>query len=77
MHAGIVPEPAAAPAVQCSARRCRADAAWQLRWNNPRIHPPKARKIWLACPQHRDSLSAFLQARRFLREVEPFPPADA
>ena len=63
----------AAP-VQCSARRCRAAAAYQLRWNNPRLHPPEARKTWLACSEHRESLSDFLHARRFLREVEPFPP---
>ena len=67
---------AAAPAapVQCSARRCRAAAAYQLRWNNPKLHPPEARKTWLACSEHRESLSEFLHARRFLREVEPFPP---
>ncbi len=68
--------PAQAAPVQCSARRCRAAAAFQLRWNNPKLHPPEARKTWLACPEHRESLSAFLHARRFLREVEPFPPVD-
>lgn len=70
----------AAPAqdapVQCSARRCRAAAAYQLRWNNPKLHPPDARKTWLACSEHRESLSDFLRARRFLREVEPFPRVD-
>jgi hypothetical protein len=60
-------------AVQCSARGCRAAAVWQLRWNNPKIHAGSARKTWLACPDHRDSLGAFLSARGFLREVEPFP----
>jgi hypothetical protein len=63
--------------VQCSARRCKAPAAFQLRWNNPRIHAPEARKTWLACVDHRDSLSEFLQARRFLREVRPFPDDQA
>jgi hypothetical protein len=62
--------------VQCSARGCRAAAVWQLRWNNPKIHTESARKTWLACPDHRDSLGDFLGARRFLREVEPFPSAD-
>lgn len=55
----------------CSAKGCRAPAAYDLTWNNPRIHPPERRKHWLACPDHRDSLSAFLSARGFLREVEP------
>jgi hypothetical protein len=59
--------------VQCSARRCKAAAAFQLKWNNPRIHAPEARKTWLACVDHKDSLGDFLRARRFLREVEPFP----
>jgi hypothetical protein len=63
--------------VQCSARRCRAAAAYALRWNNPRIHPAEARKTWLACLEHRESLSDFLRARRFLREVQPFPPGPA
>jgi hypothetical protein len=66
--------PSGTPVLQCSARRCRAAAAYQLRWNNPRIHPAEARKTWLACPDHRESLSDFLRARQFLREVEPFPP---
>ncbi|MBM0230142.1 MULTISPECIES: hypothetical protein [Micromonospora] len=53
----------------CSARGCRAPAAWALRWNNPRLHDPDRRKTWLACPEHRESLGAFLDARGFLREV--------
>ena len=44
----------------CSAKDCRAPATYDLRWNNPKIHPPERRKHWLACPDHRDSLSAFL-----------------
>lgn len=55
----------------CSARACSADAAWALQWNNPRLHTPERRKTWLACDDHRDSLSEFLAARGFLREVEP------
>ncbi len=54
----------------CSARGCTAPATADLRWNNPKIHPPERRKHWLACSEHRDSLSAFLSARGFLREVE-------
>jgi hypothetical protein len=53
----------------CSAKGCRSPAAYDLAWNNPKIHAPDRRKHWLACPQHRESLSAFLSARGFLREV--------
>jgi hypothetical protein len=55
----------------CSAKGCRLPATWALRWNNPKLHPPQRRKTWLACDTHRASLSAFLEARRFLRETEP------
>jgi hypothetical protein len=56
----------------CSARGCHAAALWELRWNNPKLHTPERRKVWLACEEHKQSLSDFLGARRFLREVEPF-----
>ncbi|MDX6299784.1 MAG: hypothetical protein QOF53_998 [Nocardioidaceae bacterium] len=55
----------------CSAKGCAEDAVWQLRWNNPKLHTPERRKSWLACEAHRGSLSDFLSARGFLREVEP------
>ena len=61
--------------IQCSAKRCRLPAVWQLRWNNPKLHTPEHRKTWLACAEHRDSLGDFLGARGFLREVTPFPAA--
>jgi len=57
--------------LRCSARGCAEPAAWALRWNNPKLHTPDRRKTWLACENHRDSLSAFLSARGFLREVVP------
>jgi hypothetical protein len=61
-----------APAVDvCSAKGCRVAASWQLRWNNPKIHTPDRRKVWLACEDHRQHLSDFLTARGFLRETEP------
>jgi hypothetical protein len=56
----------------CSARGCREPAAWAVRWNNPKLHPPERRKTWLACPLHREHLADFLAARGFLREIEPF-----
>ena len=55
----------------CSAKGCQADATWQLLWNNPKLHTPDRRKIWLACDEHRQSLSDFLGARGFLKDVVP------
>ncbi len=55
----------------CSARGCQADAVWDLLWNNPKLHTPERRKSWLACEEHRQSLSDFLSARQFLRAVQP------
>jgi len=53
----------------CSAKSCTAPASWELRWNNPRLHTPDRRKTWLACEEHKVTLSDFLAARGFLREV--------
>ena len=53
----------------CSAKSCTAPASWELRWNNPRLHTPDRRKVWLACEEHKVTLSDFLAARGFLREV--------
>lgn len=55
----------------CSAKGCREAAAWELRWNNPRLHTEERRKVWLACDAHREHLEQFLGARSFLREVVP------
>ena len=55
----------------CSARRCRAEAAWGVLWNNPKIHTPERRKVWLACATHRESLEDYLRVRGFLRDVVP------
>lgn len=65
--------------LRCSAKACRQSADWALLWNNPRIHTPDRRKVWLACPDHRDTLSDFLRARGFLHDVVPVEdiPADA
>jgi hypothetical protein len=62
--------PATEPDI-CSSKGCRAPATWQLMWNNPKIHTPDRRKIWLACDEHRASLEAFLGARGFLKETVP------
>jgi hypothetical protein len=57
----------------CSAKGCRNPAQWTLAWNNPKLHDPDRRKTWLACADHRESLSTFLSARGFLRETTPLP----
>ncbi|NUP75093.1 MAG: hypothetical protein HOQ07_10660 [Sinomonas sp.] len=47
----------------CSRKGCRAAATWQLLWNNPRIHTPDRRKVWLACDEHREWLEDYLRTR--------------
>jgi hypothetical protein len=68
-HAGVE-EP-----LTCSARGCTAPAVWAVLWNNPRLHTPERRKTWLACEEHRESLSNFLAARSFLKDVVPVEEA--
>ncbi len=58
----------------CSGKGCTAPAEFELRWNNPKLHTPERRKVWLACAEHRQSLSDFLAARQFLRDVVPVTP---
>ncbi|NYI77883.1 acetone carboxylase [Nocardioides panzhihuensis] len=55
----------------CSAKGCQDSGSWELQWNNPKIHTPERRKIWLACAAHKQSLSDFLGARGFLKDVVP------
>jgi hypothetical protein len=57
--------------LMCSAKGCRANAHWGLKWNNPKLHDPERRKTWLACDVHKDTLGAFLTVRGFLRETVP------
>lgn len=61
----------AAPAMgaTCSRKACRSDASWQLLWNNPKIHTPERRKIWLACDDHRDWLEDYLQTRGLWKDT--------
>jgi hypothetical protein len=58
----------------CSAKGCQLPATWQLLWNNPKLHTPERRKVWLACDQHRETLSDFLGARGFLKDVVAHEP---
>ena len=58
-----------APERICSAKGCRRAATWALRWNNPKLHEPKRRKVWLACDEHEASLRDFLGVRGFHRDT--------
>ncbi|WP_170970224.1 acetone carboxylase [Nocardioides jishulii] len=69
---GTVPRPSATDDI-CSAKGCSATAAHALAWNNPKVHTPERRKVWLACDDHRESLGDFLRARNFLKDVTPHP----
>lgn len=73
--AGQGDERATAP-TSCSRKGCRADAEWQLLWNNPRIHTPERRKIWLACAEHREWLEEYLQTRDLWKQTVPFRADD-
>ncbi|WP_024793612.1 hypothetical protein [Tomitella biformata] len=55
----------------CSAKGCRADATWSVIWNNPKIHTPDREKVWVACDEHRDTLSEFLRIRSMFIRVDP------
>lgn len=59
------------PDLVCSARGCRLPAAYGVVWNNPRLHAPGRRKVWLACDGHREQLATFVDLRGFLLEVLP------
>lgn len=61
---------------ECSRKGCRAEAAWRLEWNNPKIHTPERRKTWLACPEHRDWLADYLRSRGLLQDVLPLTVED-
>ena len=58
-------------AALCSRKGCRSAAEWQLLWNNPRIHTPDRRKVWLACPEHRLWLEDYLKTRSLWIETIP------
>lgn len=51
--------------LQCSAKRCRADAVRAVLWNNPSLHTPERCKVWLACEEHLEYLRNFLDLRGF------------
>lgn len=45
-------------------------AVHALVWNNPAVHTADREKTWVACADHRDSLSRFLELRGFLKRVD-------
>ncbi len=55
--------------VQCSRANCGEAAVWNVNWRNPRIHTPDRVKVWLACPDHRDTLADYLRTRSFPVQV--------
>lgn len=55
----------------CSRKACRLPATWQLLWNNPKIHTPDRRKVWVACGEHREWLEDYLQTRGLWKETLP------
>ncbi len=61
----------------CSAKGCRQLAIWVLAWNNPKLHTPERRKTWLACEEHREYLSEFLNLRGFLKDTVPLAEWEA
>ncbi|MDV6010936.1 hypothetical protein [Haloechinothrix sp. LS1_15] len=56
--------------VICSAKGCTAVGVYAVVWNNPKIHDPDREKTWIACEEHRQYLSHFLDRRGFLRRVD-------
>jgi hypothetical protein len=55
----------AGPDPRCSAAGCAAPATWRVNWRNPRIHSADRVKVWLACDDHRETLSDYLSTRGF------------
>ena len=69
---GVMPPPPEdTDEVVCSAKGCRQAAQHVLVWNNPKLHTPGREKTWVACDEHRGSLSEYLDVRGFLRRVDP------
>jgi len=67
----LLADPVDGDRLVCSAKGCRADAAWGLLWNNPKIHTPERRKVWLACDEHLAYLTEYLGVRSFLKDTVP------
>ena len=58
-------------ALTCSRAACRNDATWGMLWNNPKIHTPERRKVWLTCDNHHEYFRSYLTTRNFLKQEVP------
>ncbi|OBI02280.1 hypothetical protein AWC18_03605 [Mycolicibacter nonchromogenicus] len=58
-------------ALICSRKGCDAEAVYGMLWNNPKLHDPDRRKVWLTCPQHREYFREYLSARGLLKDEAP------
>ncbi|WP_411285774.1 hypothetical protein [Lapillicoccus sp.] len=65
----LSPVPSGADALVCSAKGCRRTSTRALLWNNPTLHTPERRKVWLSCDEHVASLGDFLSVRGFLKDT--------
>ncbi len=54
-------------------RAARRPPTWELLWNNPKLHTPDRRKIWLACDEHRAVALRLPRRAQFLKDVVPQP----
>lgn len=71
--------PEATEELLCSAKGCRRAAELAIRWNNPKLHQPDRRKVWLACGEHERTLREFLSMRSFYRDsvtLDQLEPTD-
>jgi hypothetical protein len=57
---------------QCSRAGCDSPATRSVNWRNPKIHSADRVKVWLACDEHSQYLSDFLEARNFPVAVTAF-----
>ncbi|MBS6634691.1 acetone carboxylase [Rothia mucilaginosa] len=62
---------------KCSRKGCQQVAEFQLLWNNPKVHAPERRKIWLACSEHVGWLENYLREREFWKQTLPFDDSGA
>lgn len=58
-------------ALICSRKGCNADAVYGMLWNNPKLHTPERRKVWLTCPEHREYFRDYLSSRGLLKSEAP------
>lgn len=58
-------------AITCSRQGCSATATFGMLWNNPKLHTPERRKVWLACPEHQEYFRMYLSSRGFLKDEVP------